>query len=124
MSKGIRVALEKEEELTSEFMDMFAKFIIHNADTISGVHYDIRSCMKYSELSEYLSNMSRLKHNGLKSPTKQQNQKISFNFESKSNTIVFMLDLSPYMLVYNYGCKSFPLKNMQEIIVNLLRTLA
>lgn len=35
-----------------------------------------------------------------------------------------MLDLSPYMLIYNYGSKSFPLKDMQEIIINLLRTLA
>jgi hypothetical protein len=63
-------------------MDMFAKFIIHNADTISGLHYDIRSCMKYSELSECLSNMSRMKHNGLKSPNMKQsaNQTISFNF--------------------------------------------
>jgi hypothetical protein len=35
-----------------------------------------------------------------------------------------MLDLSPYMLIYNYGSKTFPLKNMQEIIINLLRKLA
>ena len=35
-----------------------------------------------------------------------------------------MLDLSPYMLIYNYGTKSFPLKNMQEIVINLLKKLA
>ena len=34
-----------------------------------------------------------------------------------------MLDLSPYMLIYNYGSKALPLKNMQEITVNLLKQL-
>ena len=34
-----------------------------------------------------------------------------------------MLDLSPYMLIYNYGTKTFPLKNLQEIIKFLVKQL-
>jgi len=35
-----------------------------------------------------------------------------------------MLDVSPHMLVYNYGTKTFPLKNMQEIVIYMLRKLS
>lgn len=80
--------------------------------------------MKYAQLYEYLTNSTNLKHNGLKSTISKLNQSLRFNFESKSNSIIFMLDLSPYMLIYNYGTKSFPLKNMQEIVINLLKKLA
>lgn len=63
-------------------MDMFAKFIIHSADTISGLHYEMKEDMKYCEMADYLSNITRLRHNGLKSPCYKypQNQRISFNF--------------------------------------------
>ena len=59
----------------------------------------------------------------MKSPNPKLNQKVNFNFESKSNHIAFMLDLSPYMLIYNYGSKALPVKNMQEITVHLLKGL-
>lgn len=126
IAKDIKIVLEKEEELTPEFMDMFAKFIVQNGDAIAGLHSEIKGEMKYGELSEYMLNASKIKYNVLKSPGHKplQSQKLSFNFKSKSNTIVFMLDLSSYMLLYNYGCKSFPLKNLQEIIICLLKKLS
>jgi len=80
--------------------------------------------MKYCQLSEYLFNSSFLKHNGMKSPNPKLNQSLSFDFEGKTNNIVFLLDLSPYMLVYNFGSKSFPLKNLQEINIFLLKSIA
>ena len=60
----------------------------------------------------------------MKSPNPKLNQSLSFDFEGKTNNIVFLLDLSPYMLVYNFGSKSFPLKNLQEIIIFLLKSIA
>lgn len=60
----------------------------------------------------------------MKSPNSKVSQSLCFNFECKTNNLVFMLDLSPYMLIYNYGSKSFPLKNLQEIVITLLRKLA
>ena len=67
--------------------------------------------------------MSKLRHNGLKSPMSKYSQKLSYNFESKSNKIVFMLDVSSYMMIYNYGSKAFPIKNMEEIIIFLLKNI-
>lgn len=61
-------------------MDLFSKVIINSAESISGLHYDQRNEMKYSQLSEYLTNSSYLKHNGMKSPTPKATQSLSFNF--------------------------------------------
>ena len=36
---------------------------------------------------------------------------------------MFMLDVSSYMMIYNYGSKAFPIKNMEEIIIFLLKNL-
>jgi hypothetical protein len=105
-------------------MDLFSKFIIHNGDSIAGLHYNLPEQMRFKQLTEHLTNSASLRHNGLKSPSAKPRQRLNFNFRSKSNTIAFMLDLSPYMLVYNYGSKAFPIKNLQEIIIHLLKKLA
>jgi hypothetical protein len=39
------------------------------------------------------------------------------------NNITFVLDLSPYMMIFNYGTKSFPLTNLEEITKNLLKKI-
>lgn len=79
--------------------------------------------MRYSKFHDYLINSVSLKHNGLKTITKS-NEIYNVNFQCKSNNILLMLDLSPYMLIYNFGTKTFPLKNLQEIAVLLMSLLA
>lgn len=37
---------------------------------------------------------------------------------------MLLLDLSPYMLLYNHGTRSFPLANLEEIALHLLRQVA
>ena len=61
-------------------MDLFSKVIINSAESISGLHYDQRTEMKYSQLSKYLNNSNHLKHNGMKSQNSKLSQSLSFNF--------------------------------------------
>lgn len=42
-----------------------------------------------------------------------------FSFEAYNNSIILLLDLSPYMLLYDYSTKSFVLQNMEEIVQNI-----
>ena len=88
-----------------------------------GEHLQELGSVSYTEFQDYLYKSYNFKHNGLKSPLNKWNKAFTFDFESKSNNLVFLLDLSPYMLVYNYGTKSFPLKNLEEIIIYILKRL-
>ena len=105
-------------------MDLFSKFILHNGDTFSGLHQQFEEEMPFGQLRDYIGNISLLRHNGLKSPTHKQNTRLNFQFQCKSNHLTFMLDVSPHMLIYNHGAKALPLKNMQEIIIYLLKRLS
>ena len=37
---------------------------------------------------------------------------------------MLLLDLSPYMLLYNHGTRSFPITNLEEITLHLLRQVS
>ena len=46
--------------------------------------------------------------------------RFNFTFESNQNMITFLLDLSPYMLIYEYSTKSFPIQILIKIVQNLI----
>lgn len=54
---------------------------------------------------------------------KTENNKYLFRFEAHNNSIIILLDLSPYMLLYDYSTKSFVLQNMEEIVRDLFNCL-
>jgi hypothetical protein len=108
--------------LTADFLDLFSKLIINNTDYIFNLHFENKSEMRYSQFYDYMVNSINLKHNGLKSITKWS-EVYTCNFQCKSNNVLLLLDLSPYMLIYNFGTKTFPLKNIQEIAFALMAQL-
>lgn len=51
--------------------------------------------------------------------SRQEIKKYIFNFEAYNNSITLLLDLSSYMMLYDYSTKSFLLQNMEEIVKDL-----
>jgi len=79
--------------------------------------------LPFRHFHSLLAKACHFKH-ALKSPVSARSRSLTFNFSSKNNALVLLLDLSPYMLLYNHGTRSFPLANLQEIALHLLRQVA
>jgi hypothetical protein len=119
---SVRIRLEREEELTPDFLDLFSKLLINNADFSAGEQLQEGAEVGYRDFHELLVRSCHFKH-GLKSPV-GRGRAFAFDFLSRSNSLVLLLDLSPYMLVYSHGTRSFPLANLEELALHLLRRLA
>lgn len=119
---SVRIRLDKEEELTPDFLDLFSKLIINNADFAFAEQLHEGTEVPYRAFHQLLAKSCQFKH-GLKSPLGRSRTQFTFNFTSRSNCVVLLLDLSPYMLIYNHGTRSFPLANLEEITLNLLKKL-
>ncbi len=119
---SVQIRLDRDEELTPDFLDLFSKLIINNADFALAEHLQEGIEVPYRVFHDLLAKSCQFKH-GLKSPLGRSRTQFTFNFVSRSNCLVLLLDLSPYMLIYNHGTRSFPLANLEEIALHLLRKL-
>lgn len=133
---SILIKLNKNDELQPEFVDAFSKFVINNSNFDFNERYgDIRETT-YLEFYETLKNLRnqtnrsqclKESHEGFKKTRSYQSvlrstvdilpqtqrKKYLFRFQAYNNSIIILLDLSPYMLLYDYSTKSFALQNME-----------
>lgn len=76
--------------------------------------------MPYSEFIDYLRKKKVVSH---KRQGEGNECSYNFLFESMENNVTFMLDVSPYMVNYNYGTNSLSLASLQLLVRHLLGSL-
>jgi hypothetical protein len=83
--------------------------------------FDEKQEMAFQELCDNL----RLMETDHKNPLAHPNMDNSyvFRFFAKSNHVMFVLDVSPYMYRYDYSTKCLSIQNLEDILVLLFRLL-
>ena len=130
--------MNEEDELDPSFIDHFSKYIANNADIQLENYLETFSSITYSEFAASLQNLhsksvkptlfrrdsqtvlTKSTNNVRKNSDEDAELSYSFTFEPFTNSITFLLDLSPYMLIYECSSKSLPILVMENILKNMI----